>query len=90
MTERYAGRNIEVFELVNWYKRRIAHYSLPEADSWPWSYGRFDNGEPIPRRLRLLWRNRADLQAAFDDPFATGRRTLHEWVRRERPDLLDA
>jgi hypothetical protein len=90
MTERYAGRNVEVFELVNWYKRRIARYSMPEADGWPWSYGSFDSGEHIPRRLRLLWRQRADLQAAFDDPFATGPRTLHDWVRRERPDLLDA
>lgn len=90
MTERYARRNTEVFELVNWYKRRVARHSLPEADAWPWSYAAFDSGERIPRRLRLLWRQRADLQSAFDDPFATGRGTLHDWVRRERPELMEA
>ena len=89
MTERYARGNTEVFELVNWYKRRVAHHSIPVADEWPWSYDKFDSGEKIPRRLRLLWRQRADLQTAFDDPFATGPATLHDWIRRERPDLLD-
>jgi len=88
MTERYARGNTEVFELVNWYKRRVAHHTLPVADAWPWSYACFDTGEKIPRRLRLLWRQRADLHAAFDDPFVTGAGTLHDWIRRERPALL--
>jgi len=57
MTERYARGNTEVLELVNWYKRRVAHHTLPVADAWPWSYACFDTGENIPRRLRLLWRH---------------------------------
>ena len=89
MTERAAGENTEVYEIVNWYKRSLARNSFPAADAAPWHFAHFDNGEIIPRLLRLFWRDRPDLFSAFDNPFATGPGTLHAWLARDRPDLLE-
>jgi hypothetical protein len=88
MTERYAGDNLEVYELVTWYKRAVARETFPAAEAWPWRFGRFASGEEIPRAARLLWRERADLVAAFADPFAAGPGTYRGWIARERPDLM--
>jgi hypothetical protein len=85
MTERYAGDNFEVHELVAWYRREVAAASLSEAESHPWHYGRFADGTPIPRAARLLWRDRPDLRRAFADPFDPA--GLRAWIAREAPDL---
>ena len=90
MIERYGSDSTAVRELLNWYKRRVAHHGVAAAEGWPWSYASFDSGAPIARAARLLWRARADLYSAFDDPFATGPGTLHTWLAREQPELLEA
>jgi hypothetical protein len=90
MTERAALDNMAVYEVVNWYIRAVAENAVPEAAVWPWRYGSFDQGEAVPRAVRLLWRARADLFAAYDDPFATGGDSFHAWLRREQPALLAA
>lgn len=89
MTERTAGDNTEVYEIVNWYKRSLIRNSFAAADAAPWHFAHFDTGETIPRPLRLFWRDRTDLVATFDDPFATGPGTLHAWLTQNRPDLLE-
>ena len=89
MIERYARDTVTAYELLAWYKRQIAAHRTEVLDSQPWCYAAFDDGTPIPRGVRLLWRERADLYAAHDDPFATGAGTLHAWLRHERPDLLE-
>ncbi|MCW3473875.1 hypothetical protein [Limobrevibacterium gyesilva] len=88
MTERYGRDNVEVYEVVNWYKRAVAANGFIAAAEWPWRYGRFASGAPVPRPVRLLWRARPDLQAAFDDPFAVTGDCLHAWLQREMPALL--
>jgi hypothetical protein len=87
MTERYAGDNVEVYELANWYRRAVRECAVSVAER-PWAYGHFANREPIPRPVRLLWRRSADLQAVFADPYAASGDCLLEWLRRERPELL--
>jgi len=89
MIERYARDNMPAYELLAWYKRQIAAHRTEALDGQPWCYGAFDDGTPVPRGVRLLWRERADLYAAHDDPFATGAGSLHAWLTRERPDLLE-
>jgi len=86
MTERYAGDNFEVHELVAWYRREVGAATLPAAELHPWHYGRFGDGTAIPRGARLLWRNRADLRRAFPDPFDPG--GLRAWIAREEPAIL--
>jgi hypothetical protein len=86
MTERYAGDNVEVYELVAWYLRALAEAAVPPAQGHPWHYGTFTDGTAIPRDARRLLRDRPDIGTAFPDPFdATG---FAAWLRRERPTMF--
>ncbi len=87
MTERYAGDNVEVYEMVAWYRRALAATAVAGLDRRPWHYGSFSDGTAVPRQARLLLRQRVDLQARFDDPFAAD--GLLAWLRREQPELLE-
>lgn len=80
MLERYSGGRTAVWELVRWYRARLAAHAaegLPEG--W-WAYGRYADGRPIAREHRLAWRARPDLRARFADPFASGPGTFQEWA----------
>jgi hypothetical protein len=72
MTRRYAGDNFPVYEIWSWYKREVA--AATEAAIAPrwWAYGAYQDGAPIAKAHRLLYRGRPDLQAAFPDPYAAG------------------
>ncbi len=87
MTDRYATDNVEVHELVNWYKRQVRANTIGPVANWPWQYGRFINGAPVPRAARLLFRSRPDLSDTFDDPFGD---EFHAWLAREQPAMLPA
>ncbi len=89
MTERYAGENSEVLEVWNWYKRRLAANTAPAVPPGYWHYGRFSNGEMIPRSARLLFRARQDLMAYFDDPFDTEGDSFYNWAKYNEPDVLE-
>jgi hypothetical protein len=86
MTERYAGENFEVHELVAWYRRAVEAATLPEAEAHPWHYGRWADGTPIPRAARLLWRARVDLRRAFPAPFDPA--GLLHWIATQEPAIL--
>ena len=83
MTKRYAGRNFPVYEIWAWYKRQIAattDVAIPER--W-WAFGAYADGEPIKKAHRVLYRERADLQAAFPNPFSSGAGSYQEWLEHE-------
>ncbi len=88
MTERYAGDNMEVFEIWEWYKRAIAENAVAGLPNDVWHYGHFSGGEPIPRAARLLFRQRADLMARFEDPYDTTGDSFYTWLQREAPQAL--
>lgn len=81
MTRRYAADNTEVYELWWWYRHAVAHATDPAIPKAWWHYGTFDNGKPIEKNLRELFRDRQDLRKAFDDPFRTGPGTFYEWLK---------
>lgn len=83
MTKRYAGSNFPVYEIWAWYKREVAA-ATEEAipDRW-WAYGTYADGAPIERAHRLLYRERADLQAAYPDPYAAGPGSFRDWLATE-------
>lgn len=87
MTERYAGENFEVHELVAWYRRELEAAAVAAAEAHPWHYGSWQDGTAIPRAARLLWRARADLRRAFADPFDAG--GLLHWIATQEPAILD-
>jgi hypothetical protein len=83
MTQRYALDNVEVYELVNWYKRELVLQTVPEGDRHKWVYGFFSDGTPIPKPARVLYRNRKDLKRAFPDPFDASEGGYLAWLRVE-------
>ncbi|MBR0648565.1 hypothetical protein GXW78_02730 [Roseomonas terrae] len=72
MLERYASGGIEVFELLEWYRRRLAAHRVPGLPETWWAFANFADGTPISRAQRRLYRDRPDLQHSFPDPFAAG------------------
>jgi len=79
MTKRYAGANFHVYEIWNWYKRQVTAATDEAIPPRWWAYQTFDDGEPIEKAQRLLYRQRPDLQAAFPNPFATGEGGFRRW-----------
>ncbi len=72
MTQRYAADNFEVYELWRWYRNAVKSCTITEIpDRW-WHYATFDNGIEISKSVRVLFRERTDLRAAFRYPQQTG------------------
>jgi hypothetical protein len=81
MLERYGGGRIEVFELLRWYRVRLAAHEVSGLPAGWWAYATYDDGQPIPREHRVAYRSRAELQARFLDPFAVGENSFRAWLR---------
>jgi hypothetical protein len=89
------GQTSAIFER---YRRALLEADWEAAKSWPYSYGTFDNGVPIPDVARRLYRGLAE-RDALGDPFGEA---FFAWLRegspsrlwvhahRERPDLQSA
>ena len=80
MTRRYAGDNFPVYELWSWYKREIAVSTDPAIPAGWWAFGAYQDGRPIEKAHRLLYRSRLDLQAEFPDPYAAGPDGFRAWL----------
>jgi glycosyltransferase involved in cell wall biosynthesis len=70
MLAAYGRKSPVLRRFREWYVRECEARGQSQIGSRPWLYSRFDNGEPITKAQRRLYRDRADLQAAFKDPFA--------------------
>ena len=80
MTRRYAGDNFPVYELWSWYRRQIAVATDAVIPARWWAFGAYKDGHPIEKAHRVLYRNRADLQAEFPDPYAAGPGGFRAWL----------
>jgi hypothetical protein len=83
MTKRYAGDNFPVYEIWRWYKDEVAAVTDPAIPERYWAYGTYDDGAPIQKAHRVLYRERGDLQAAFPDPFSTEGGGYRAWLKAE-------
>lgn len=83
MTKKYAGDNYPVYEIWNWYKRQVGAVTDPVIPERWWAYDAYADGTKIEKPHRVLYRERADLQAAFPDPFAAGRGSFRNWLISE-------
>lgn len=80
MTKRYANGSTLVVELWWWYQNAIKNNRDPRIPARWWFYGTFSDGSPITRAMRLLYRDRGDLQRIFPEPFQTGgEHRLQQW-----------
>ena len=66
----YAPNQIVAHEIWNEYKNDLIKHGELEK-SFHWAYDSFDNGVIIPKEARRLYRDSADLQKQFPDPFDT-------------------
>ncbi|MBJ9685253.1 hypothetical protein FEP54_05991 [Burkholderia multivorans] len=80
MLERYAGASFAVFELIKWYKWRLASHAVQGVPKGWWGYSTYSDGSEIPRAHRVLYRSRPDLKARFRDPFEIGGDSFKNYV----------
>jgi len=83
MLANYSYGHTEVFELLRWYRERLAANTAPGVPKGWWVYGTYADGTPIPRSHRLAFRQRKDLQDHFDDPFLSGPTSYQAWCATE-------
>lgn len=88
MTLRYAQDNVEVYEIWSWYRNAVAAATDERIPNRYWHYGSFDNGVAIPKEVRVLYRQRDDLRAAFAKPRELDN-GFYQWLRGET-NLLPA
>lgn len=79
MLRRYAYGRTEVFELLRYYRRRLAAHRVAGLPNGWWAFGQYADGTPIPQADRVAWRTRADLRRRFGDPFASGPGSFQSW-----------
>jgi hypothetical protein len=80
--ELYSGGRHEVFELLRWYRERLAaHAAHNLPDGW-WKFDRYEDGKLIPQSDRALYRTRADLREEFPRPFESAGHSFQSWCQR--------
>lgn len=83
--DRGARGHAEVFELLRWYRERLLHHVATGLPSGWWHYSHYQDGTPIARQHRLIWRDREDLRHAFTDPYQSGPGTFQSWCSDNLP-----
>jgi hypothetical protein len=70
-----------LFKMRNWYIEECDRQGQITFGGLPWQYATFSNGEAVSGDQRWLYRNRADLQKAYPDPFdASSSSTAHSFL----------
>lgn len=69
MTKRFAAGNYAVFEIWNWYKRRLRALEVSGIPSRYWHYGQLDDETIIPKSVRVFFRENLS-RMNFQNPFS--------------------
>ncbi len=79
LTSSTIGRAAKLFDC---YVALLAREGNGVTRDWPYAFERFDNGVPIPRAARDIYRQLDDdVVATFGDPFCTrGERSFFRWL----------
>lgn len=85
MTQRYAKSMPAVGELWKIYKKLLMRFDHEKYRNFRWKFMKFDDGTPITDEMRLLYRERNDLQKAFPDPFLSA--GYLQWYLKEHHPL---
>lgn len=77
----YGQDSPELLNLRRWYIQSCEDQGQSELGKLPSIYSRYENGEPIAKKHRLLYRDRLDVQRAFPNPFETTdiNRSYYHW-----------
>lgn len=86
MARKNAPGNTSVQALVDWYREQTRFDDQDPAAQVRWAYARYSDGSEIPQAHRRLYRERADLQSAYPDPFdADQSNCLRSWMLHQGP-----
>ena len=87
MLTKYGETSPVLFELREWYLAECEHMGQSQLGRWPAKYSTFDDGSPISKAQRVLYREREDLRQAFPDPFSTAEvnHCYRDWFATEAP-----
>lgn len=89
MLKKYAARDSVLFDLRRWYIAECERLGQAELGNRPCRYHAFDNGEPITKAHRILYRTRLDLRRAFPHPFQSAGDSYYHWYRLNAPGVRD-
>ncbi len=65
------------------YRDLLMAAGYGDTTSWPYAFGSFDNGVPIPEAARKLYLQLGDAVRAFGDPFSTGNaQNFFHWLNQ--------
>lgn len=68
------------------YAAMVNRAGYSQTAGWPYGYGAFDNGVPIPEVARRLYGNLGDDADAFGDPFQTeAPGSFYRWLKEPVP-----
>jgi hypothetical protein len=86
MLTKYARAGSPLFALHDWYIAEMEKEGQRELGAIRFAYSSYDDGAPIDRRHRFVYRNRNDLKSAFPDPFAVSNgHSFHRWTQEVLP-----
>ncbi|MEE8429194.1 MAG: hypothetical protein V3S33_06800 [Gammaproteobacteria bacterium] len=91
MLRKYGQDSPALFQLREWYLRRLDECGQNTVGDTPWEYACFENGKRITKKHRFIYRNRKDLQKAFPDPFSVpeGKDNFYNWFLRGKEENGD-
>jgi len=81
----FAPKNKTLDKLVDWYRCECNQCGEHSFRGSQWHYARYDDGTPITRPQRLLYRMDINLQARFPNPFAMGSGSYYQWLMTDGP-----
>jgi hypothetical protein len=84
---RYSGRlTIEnvgpARTLFERFHAALERHGYAETTAWPYAYGTFDNGVPVPEIARSLFAEMGEVAGRFGDPLQTGPGSFYEWLNQ--------
>jgi len=71
--------------LFKQYKESAFRHGYAETKDWPYTYNYFDNGIPISKIIRRIFRKLEvnNLTAKFGNPFSTGSNSYYKWLNKD-------
>jgi len=63
------------------FRAALERHGYAETRGWPYAYGRFNNGAPVPVVARSMFAELPDV-GRFGDPLRTGPGSFYDWLTR--------
>lgn len=74
----------DAYEPSDWYLAELARHDDAAFRALPYTYGRYDDGEPIPAAHRRLYAVAPEARVRFPNPFAMGPGAhFRQWAREQ-------